>query len=239
MSLRPMRTVHRRGDWRVRLPFWDRETFQPFTVAEAEQAGDAVVSFAVFRRDDGCDHRGWLHDYGWGRHGGHRRDRPVLNVFTDDGSGYLRVADDRSSGLISIPQAIVAALPGGQYLASLAIAYGDGSVIDLGADLVTVEGPTTPTIWHKPQVAGGLQDAGNRAGVADFFPFSIPILPGAAGAWAVSSIVRNRLDPTPDFPAVVIPPAYLPIGPLPAGGYQPAGSDAAVDSIIDFTASGT
>jgi hypothetical protein len=237
MSLRPLKTVHRRGDWRVRLPFWDRETFEFYTVAQTGKAGDAVVSFALFHRGHDCDHARWLRDYGWGRcgygfHPQNRRRRPALNVFSDDGTGYLRVAEDRVSGLLSVPQPIVAALPGGVYLASLAAAYGDGSVIDLGSEFVTIEGPETPTVWHGPLMAGGAQGAGSRTAVNDIFPFSVPILPGAAGAWVTSAVARNRTDPTADAPNVIVPPPYIYEGPMTAGGYQPAGTDAPVNSLV-------
>lgn len=211
MSLRPLRTVSRRGDWRARLPFWDRETFQSYTVAPTGQAGDAVVSFALFR-DGEPDHCRWLRDYGWGRGyhhdrwvedcggalGRHHIRRPILNVFTDDGTDYLRLADGGISALLSIPQAIMAQIHEGPYFASLAAAYGDGSVIDLGADLVRIEGPVTPTAWHGPRMAGGAQAAGSAAAINDVLPYSIPILPGAIGAEVMAAVALSRVDQAPD-----------------------------------------
>lgn len=184
MSLQPFRPVDRRTSWRQRLPFWDRETFQTIEVGRLGNAQNATIAFALFREGDGCEWRCGWRDYGWRRPW---RRLPILSVSTDDGSHVIALEDPptdqpnapATAAILIVHPYYLAGIPNGTYRTSLVAAYADGTVLDLGSDLVTFHGTPLATAYNRPLYAGGDAAAGAEIFVGTPAIAIPPILPAA------------------------------------------------------------
>lgn len=222
MSLQPFRPVDRRTSWRQRLPFWDRETFQTISVGRLGNEGNATVAFALFPEHEDCVWSCGWRDYGWVRPW---RRKPILSVSTDDGSRVIALEEPlpsqpdapASAAILVVHPYYLTGIPRGQYRTSLVAAYADGTVLDLGSDLVTFTGEPLATAYNAPLFAGGSQPAGgtflaNSATVA--IPPILPGLPIVSNA-PPASAGGYGLTPellTPDIIAAILPllPTTLP-----------------------------
>lgn len=182
MSLQPFRPVDRRASWRQRLPLWDRETFQTISVGRLGNAQNATIAFALFREGDDCEWHHYWRDYGWCRPW---RRLPVLSVSTDDGSRVIALEEPpgnnpdapATAALINVHPYYLAGIPNGTYRTSLVAAYADGTILDLGSDLVTFHGTPLATAYNPPLYAGSDAPAGGTFVANSATVIIPPILP--------------------------------------------------------------